>query len=142
LTSTRPEPAGRQLATHDEVFSLRVEPAIGQQSCERSVRRQLERRLDDRAIGTGPDERAVAPIARHQSEGVDDDGLSGAGFAGEDVQSGTELDDEVVDRHEVADAQRLEHGQRLREAVTEREDNTAGLSHREVSRTIRACSRC
>ena len=71
----------------------------------------LERALDDRLRGAGPDAAARGPLAEQQREGVDEHRLAGAGLAGEHVEAGAEVERHVGDGGEVADAELGEHGQ-------------------------------
>ena len=51
-------------------------------------------------------------MAGDQTEGIDEDRLARAGLAGEEVQTGAELDRQVLDDRDVTDAQGLQHGGR------------------------------
>ena len=69
----------------------------------------LEDRFDGRGVLAGADEVARGAAAEQQADGLDEDRLAGAGFAGQDVQAGVELDLDRVDDREVLDAKEAEH---------------------------------
>jgi hypothetical protein len=52
--------------------------------------------------------RAAAP-AQRQRQRVEQDGLAGAGLAGERGQAAIERDVELVDQHDIADGERAKH---------------------------------
>ena len=58
------------------------------------------------------DEVAGGAAAEQQADGLDEDGLAGAGLAGQDVEAGVELDLDRVDDREVPDAQEAKHAER------------------------------
>jgi hypothetical protein len=60
--------------------------------------------LDQRGRPAGTDRARVGPPPEQQGEGVDDHGLAGAGFAGEHVEAGRDLEVGVINDPEVADA--------------------------------------
>ena len=47
--------------------------------------------------------------AEQQPDGLDEDGLAGAGLAGQDVEAGLELDLDGLDHRKVADAEEAQH---------------------------------
>ena len=69
----------------------------------------LEDRFDGRGVFAGADEVAGRAPAEQQADRLDENGLAGAGFAGQDVQAGVELDLDRVDDREVPDAQEAKH---------------------------------
>ena len=69
----------------------------------------LEDRLDGRDLLAGPDEVGARPPADQQVDRLNDDGFAGAGFAGEDVQAGFELDLEAVDDRQMTHGEKTKH---------------------------------
>ena len=69
-----------------------------------------ENRFDGAAISAAADERAIGAFAEDEIERVDDDRFAGAGFAGDGVIAGGEVQGEVRDQSEVLDAERGQHG--------------------------------
>jgi hypothetical protein len=69
----------------------------------------FEDRLDRRDRFAGAHEVGAGASADEQVDGFDDYGLAGAGFAGEDVQAGFELDFETFDDRQVAHAEKAKH---------------------------------
>ena len=61
------------------------------------------------ASSPGADEVGRRAAAEEQADRFDEDRLAGAGFAGEDVEAGLELDLDGVDDREVADAEEAKH---------------------------------
>ncbi len=53
---------------------------------------------------------AACPAARDERQGIDHDGFSGAGFAGERGEAGGKFELGAVDQHEIAQLQVREHG--------------------------------
>ena len=49
-------------------------------------------------------------VAEQRADGIDDNRLTGAGFAGEDVEASAKLDLDFVYQGEVLDFQALQHG--------------------------------
>ncbi len=66
--------------------------------------------LDRALVLPAPDEGAVGALTQDEIEGADDDGLAGAGFAGDDVAARLELQRQVGHQGKVFDAQRRQHG--------------------------------
>ena len=71
--------------------------------------RRVEDGLDRRRVLPGPDEVGRGAAADQQPDGADEDGLAGAGLAGQDVQAGLELELEAVDDGQIADGEEAEH---------------------------------
>ena len=65
--------------------------------------------LDGGGVLAGAHEVGAGAAADEQVDGFDEDGLAGAGFAGEDVQAGLEFDLEPVDDRQMAHAQEAKH---------------------------------
>ena len=56
----------------------------------------------DRGLGfSRPDDVGASLVSEDKPDAVDDDGLSGAGFAGEDGEAGLKMDVQVLDRGQV-----------------------------------------
>src|SRR5437867_10268459 len=64
----------------------------------------FENRLDARGWLAGPDEVARRAAAKQQPDGLYQNRLAGAGFAGQDVQAGIEFDLDRIDDREVGNA--------------------------------------
>ena len=60
-------------------------------------------------VFAGAHEVGAGAAADQQVDGFDEDGLAGAGFAGEDVEAGLELDLEVIDDRQMAHAEEAKH---------------------------------
>lgn len=84
---------------------------------------ELEHGLDGAKVGAGAQDGFVSALAEQEVERAGDDGFAGAGFAGDDVEAGPELDEEVVHDGQVANPQGLKHG---------REDNRLGAYRQRV----------
>ena len=75
-----------------------------------ALRRRARRSLRSIAgVFAGPDEVGRGAPAEQQADRFDEDRLPGAGFAGQDVQAGVELDLDRVDDSQVPDAEEAEH---------------------------------
>ena len=75
----------------------------------------LENGLDCRLILTGPHELRRGPPPDQQADRPHQNGFPGAGFPGEHVQAGLELQLEPVDDGKIADGEEAEH--RARSAI-------------------------
>ncbi len=78
-------------------FPAGAESGFFQQGADHLVSFQIEHAFHGRFIGTGTDGLGRCPAAQDQVDCVDDDGFAGAGFTGQDVQTGEERDMEVFD---------------------------------------------
>ena len=56
-----------------------------------------------RALGAGSNHFTGGFVTQQQCEGVDENGFSGAGFTGEQIEAGGELDRRIVDDRVVFD---------------------------------------
>ena len=65
----------------------------------------------------GAHEVARGPAAEQETHGLDQDGFTRAGFAGEDVQARLELDLGRVDDREPLDAEEAKHAERARTSI-------------------------
>jgi hypothetical protein len=61
-------------------------------------------------VGSGPNQRGIGPLSEHELEGFDQQGLSGPRLSGERGHPRLELDRQVFDDPEVADAELGQHG--------------------------------
>ena len=84
-------------------------PRLVQHGRGGAVRLELEHRLDDRAVGAGADEIGLGPGPHHEEDGVDHDGLSRPGLAGDDVEAGSEGHGHRLDDREILQAQLAQH---------------------------------
>ena len=71
--------------------------------------RLFENRFDRGLRLAGADQISGGAGAEEQADGFDEDGLPGAGLAGEDVEPGFELDLDGLDDRQVADAEETQH---------------------------------
>ena len=70
----------------------------------------MEDALDAGAVAAGAHELSAVLAAQQGVDGVDDDGLAGAGLAGEHAEVGRQRHVQPVDDGEVGDCQFSEHG--------------------------------
>ena len=116
----RPAPAlRRDLAANQQFFAAR-----------------LEDRLDRRDILAGTNEVARGPAAQQEADGLDENGLAGAGFSGQDVEAGLELDLRGVDDREAFDAEKAQHGGKKSEKFNRNIGLTAVLRRATVLHTL------
>lgn len=71
---------------------------------------KVEHGLDGATIRAAADELAVGAFAEDEVERADDDGFARAGFAGDGVVAGQQLEGQIGDQGEVFDSQRCQHG--------------------------------
>jgi hypothetical protein len=69
----------------------------------------LDHRLHHGAVGAGPDELARSARAEDQPERIDEDGLAGAGFAGEEGQPRPQLQLGARDERYITDPEQFKH---------------------------------
>src|SRR2546425_838737 len=100
--------AARELATHHDLALLHRESRLVERGRHAAVGHG-EHRFHGGALGVGADHVGRGAAAARQEEGVDQDGLAGAGLAGEDVEAGGEGDGNVLDDREVSDPQLAQH---------------------------------
>ncbi len=72
-------------------------------------KRQFDLRGDRRALFAAPDKPGIRPCAQCQPDGIEQDGLARAGFAGEHGKARVQVDLQRGDDDEVAQRQALEH---------------------------------
>jgi len=70
---------------------------------------QAEKAFHNRPACAFADAGCVHPRAEDCLQGIQDDGLPGACFTGKDHQSGCELECQIIDDGEIADAQFFQH---------------------------------
>ena len=92
-------------ALDEELAVLR----LGQAGQVDGLAGDVEDGLDEGLALARPDEVGGTLVAQDEADGVDDDGLAGAGLAGQDGEAGVEMDLEVLDRRQIPDAQELDH---------------------------------
>ncbi len=71
--------------------------------------RQLEGRGHLPLLGALAHQRGIAARAERQRKGIEQDGLAGAGLAGEHRQPGREVDVEPIDQDDVANREPGQH---------------------------------
>ena len=97
------------LAPQDQETVLGLESQFIELSEERGVTLDVEHPLHDRSIGADSHVVRRGPLTEQQRQGSHDDRLSGAGFAGEGVESGSELEAQSLYDGVVANAELDEH---------------------------------
>src|ERR1700751_3636923 len=110
--------AGRDFAAQNDGVALGVETVFLTDLLDGffSGRLGFERGGDNGAVGTRTDLVAGGLFAEKQRQGVNKYRFAGSGFAGEQVQARSELDDQIIDDRVVLEAQFDEHGcPRIRE---------------------------
>ena len=102
-------PRAVHLAPDYDFIVVAIDPSLGQDLDQGfDVAVEDPRHFHD--IGAGANEIDLCPCSRQQGQRVDDDRLAGAGLAGEDVESGGEIDVGVFEDGEVLDVEVVEHG--------------------------------
>ena len=76
----------------------------------------LEDRFDGGDVFAGANQVLGGASAEQQADGFDEDGFSGAGLAGQDIERLFKIDGHRLDHREVADGQIANHGECLRRA--------------------------
>ena len=101
-------PLGRHFpADHDPVV-LGIEAERFEDGLE-PARQRLEDALDDRLLRAGPDRPAFSPASEQQGQSIDQHRLAGAGFAGQDVEAGAQMEGRVGDCHQVTNPELGDH---------------------------------
>ena len=93
-------------AQHDfavAVDALRFEPGFGR------LRKGVETRGDLGALGAAAHDVPAGAAAGNEQERIDDDGLTGAGFAGEGREAGFEFEFGLIDDDQIAQLQVRQH---------------------------------
>ncbi len=88
------------------------EPRLVERRGHGAARLDVEDRLDRRGVGVAPDHVRLGARPEDQQDRVDEHRLSGAGFAGQDVEPRAELHGDALDDGEVSDAKLAEHRER------------------------------
>ncbi len=104
-----PFAASGNFAAQDDLAFLGVEPVGFKNRADRG-RVDVEHRRDGRFLGAMANCIAGGFVAEQQCKRVDEDGFSGAGFAGQQVETGGELHGNVVNDRVVFDSQFQQHG--------------------------------
>ena len=102
-------PSIRQLDAAQDQFAIGLDIALARQRKRGMVFSQVEDRRHLSLRLSLAHESAIAPRAKRQGQSIEEDGLSGAGFAGENRQAACEFEIELVDQHDVADREPDEH---------------------------------
>jgi len=69
----------------------------------------VEDGLDPEGFAAAADGVAVGPTSQQGTQGVDENGFAGAGFAGENVEPAGKFDARMFDEGEIGDGQRFQH---------------------------------
>jgi phosphoribosyl 1,2-cyclic phosphate phosphodiesterase len=107
--------AGKDALDHELPFLARFQ-AIGLQPGGDWWARagRVEDRLDRALVGAAPQQGAIGAAAEHEIQGADEDGLAGAGFAGDGVVSRLQVQGQIGHQGEVSDSQRGQHAEFVR----------------------------
>ena len=109
----------RELSTDQQLAVLQGDTGFLQDRPRWRAGGDGEARLDGRSVGIAPNDIGLRACAAYQQEGVDQDGLAGAGLAGEHVEPRSKLDGRAFDDGEVLDAQLSQHLEEARTANDE-----------------------
>ena len=94
-------------AEHQRI--LRLHALLGEDGQRRMALRRHEAGGDRALRLAGADHAGLGPQAAGQAQAVEQDGLAGAGLAGQHGQAGAEGQVQPFDQHDVADRERGEH---------------------------------
>src|SRR5207302_5684813 len=118
--------AAGYLAADDQGAILRLESVLVQ--CGLDLVSQVvgdgEDALDDGPLRAAADHFRPETIAEQGADGVDQDGLAGAGFAGDDVETWLPVDLEMVDDREIANRELAQHSAVIMPAGVQRLRNS------------------
>ena len=103
---------GEDFAAQDDVVARGVDAVVFEDGF--GVGRGLEDAGDDGLVGAVADDFDGGFAAHQQGQRIDEDGFAGAGFAGEQIETGAEEGDGVIDDGVVFSAQFDEHFVRSR----------------------------
>ncbi len=102
----RPAVGAHFAGQHEEIGVIAFQAVLGQQRHDPGRRRpKLERALDFGALRAGAHHIGRRAIPEQEVDGVDDDGLARAGFAGEHIEARRENQIEPIDDGQVADTE-------------------------------------
>lgn len=101
---------GGDFAAQDEFVVRSVNAGLVEERGEGGVAGDVEEGLDFGRVAAPAHVVAAGAFAEDELERTDDDGLAGSGLAGQAVESGIEVQGEVVDDGQIADAQAQQHG--------------------------------
>ncbi len=99
--------AVRPLHAPQDQRGLRLEAVFGQQRQDRVVAGKSEDGRHLALARAAPHQRGIAPAAKRERKGIEQDRFAGAGLAGQRRQARTEFEIEFVDQDDVADRQGL-----------------------------------
>ena len=102
---------GEDFAAEDDFVGVHVD-AVGFED-ELGAGSGFEDAGEDGAVGSVADDAGGGFLAHEEGEGVDEDGLACAGFAGEEIEAGTEAGDGVIDDGVVLGSEFEQHGVRV-----------------------------
>ena len=102
--------AGEGALEDELVVFARFQAVVFQKGFQRGLEAgDVEDRFDRATVAAAADEGAVGAFAQGEVQGADEDGFAGAGFAGDDVVAGLQLEGQVRHQGEVLDAQGRQH---------------------------------
>ena len=104
LTKARERPSALAARAHEAIaLGFVVERLLLAKHRQRlRLPRDVELRTHIAASRAGANLHPARPRTEHQREGIEQDGLAGAGLAGDHREAGTKLDVESIHQHEVA----------------------------------------
>ena len=102
-------PSVRHLHAAQHKIAVRVDRLVGRYPSRDVIAGSIKDRRDLTLRLSDPNKRAVAARAKRQSKGIEENGFSGARFAGQHRQSTVERKVEPVDEDDVANGQGDEH---------------------------------
>ncbi|MNI31783.1 hypothetical protein D3C73_856750 [compost metagenome] len=124
---------GRHHPTQDQFLARRrLEAPLGQQGDQRLVIRSGEDGRGGRLLGAVAHQSGVGARAQRQAQGVQNDGLARPRLAGQHGQARLDLQVQGVDKHDVADRERGQHGRsdsRFRRILAGNRTGTQRLNH-------------
>ena len=98
-----PRPAvGAQYPAQDQPVTV-AKTMVVEQLPYRMIGRRREFSGDPGLINAPAQQAAVTPAAENQPQGIEQNGLAGAGLAGQGAQAGAERQVEPIDQYDVAD---------------------------------------
>lgn len=101
--------SGEEFALDEEFAVFGFEAGGSEKGLEAGIGGQGEEARDESAGGAGSDHLGGGASAEQEAEGVDDERLAGAGFAGEGVETGVQAKTEAFDDGKVLDGEFDQH---------------------------------
>ena len=118
----------RRLHAAQDDVAVVLDGVFGQQRADRMVARHVEHGDDLALCRAVAHQRSVAAGAKRQRQRVEQDGFSGAGFAGQHGKAGQEVDVQLLDQDDIADRQSGKHQDPDPDALSFKSNCCAALS--------------